>query len=47
MFFAATTNVGYALTVVDTEAGRLRAYSNPLGNAAPAVTDIEAFATCP
>ena len=47
VFSAATTNVGYTLTVTDTERGRLRRYPNSLGNAAPALTDVGAFATCP
>ena len=47
MFSAATTNVGYTLSVTDTERGRLRRYPNSLGNAAPALTDVGAFATCP
>jgi Calx-beta domain len=47
VFFAATTNVEYTVTVTDTVRGQLRSYSNPLGTAAPAVTDVDAFATCP
>ncbi len=47
VFYAATTNVGFDLTVVDTQTGESRVYSNPLGQAAPAVTDTAAFATCP
>ena len=43
---AATTNVEYTLTVVDTQTGEQRVYSNPLGEAAPATIDTEAFATC-
>ena len=46
-FAAATTNVEYTLTVTDTERGQVKRYRNPLGTAAPAITDIEAFATCP
>ncbi|MEM9557939.1 MAG: VWA domain-containing protein [Acidobacteriota bacterium] len=47
VFFAATTNVGYDLSVTDTQTGITRRYSNPLGIASPAVTDTDAFATCP
>ncbi|MEE8522788.1 MAG: Calx-beta domain-containing protein [Thermoanaerobaculia bacterium] len=47
VFSAATTNVEYTLTVEDTVTGAVREYVNPLGNAADALTDIEAFATCP
>ena len=46
VFSAATTNVEYTLTVTDTFTGRKKRYFNPLGNAAPAVTDTAAFATC-
>jgi hypothetical protein len=46
VFAAATTNVAYTITVTDTAAGRDRVYSNPLGTAAAAITDVEAFATC-
>jgi len=47
VFAAATTNVQYTLRVTDTERGLVKTYSNPLGNAAPAITDTSAFATCP
>ena len=47
VFFAATTNVGYTLTVSDTQTGLQKTYTNPLGVASPAVTDTSAFATCP
>ena len=46
VFAAATTNVGYTLRVTDTETGLVRGYENPLGNAAPALTDTFAFASC-
>lgn len=45
VFFASTTNVEYTLTVTDTGAGETKVYTKP--QSAPAVTDIEAFATCP
>jgi hypothetical protein len=47
VFSAATTNVEYTLTVTDTETGDVMEYTNPLGTAASATTDVEAFATCP
>ena len=47
VFAAATTNVEYTLTVTDTATGEKRQYVNPLGVSAAAITDTEAFATCP
>ncbi|MCP3962092.1 MAG: PKD domain-containing protein [bacterium] len=47
VFSAATTNVEYTLRVTDTQTGEAREYRNPLGTAAAAVTDTEAFASCP
>ena len=47
VFSAATTHVEYMLKVTDTRNGQVRCYDNPLGNAAPAITDTHAFATCP
>jgi hypothetical protein len=47
VFAAATTNVGYTLTVTDTRTGRTARYENPLGRRSPAVTDTSAFDTCP
>ncbi|MEL7058797.1 MAG: VWA domain-containing protein [Acidobacteriota bacterium] len=47
VFMAATTNVGYNVTVTDTQTGVVQRYVNPLGVDAPAVTDTDAFATCP
>ena len=47
VFTAATTNVEYTMTVTDTLSGEVKSYSNPLGQAAAAVTDTGAFATCP
>jgi hypothetical protein len=47
VFFAATTNVGYTLTVTDTQTGATKKYTNDLGVSSPAVTDTTAFATCP
>jgi hypothetical protein len=47
VFFAATTNVQFTLTVTDTETGQMKMYSNPLNQAALPVQDTNAFATCP
>lgn len=47
VFFAATTNVEFGLTVTDTQNGKVRSYFNPLGQAAAPVQDTNAFATCP
>jgi plastocyanin len=47
VFFAATTNVEFGLTVTDTQTGKVKSYFNPLGQAAPPVQDTNAFATCP
>ncbi len=47
VFFAATTNVELTVTVTDTEAGVVKQYTNDLGHPAAAITDTDAFATCP
>lgn len=47
VFFAATTNVEFAVVVTDTQTGRTRSYFNPLDRPAPPVQDTDAFATCP
>jgi plastocyanin len=47
VFYAATTNVAFTVTVTDTEAGQTRQYTNLLGIPAPPVQDTQAFATCP
>jgi len=47
VFFAATTDVEFTVTVVDTQNGMQKVYTNPLGQPADAVTDTAAFATCP
>ena len=46
-YAAATTDVEYTITVTDMETGSSRSYFNPLGRASPAITDAEAFSTCP
>lgn len=47
VFFAATTDVEYTVTVTDTQEDVTKTYFNPLGNPSPAITDTAAFATCP
>ena len=47
VFAAATTDVEYTLRVCDTGADTCKEYRNPLGTASPAITDTDAFATCP
>jgi predicted esterase len=47
VFAAATTTVHYVLTVTDTLTGNVVHYENPAGRAAAAVTDTDAFQTCP
>ncbi|MEM1180331.1 MAG: PA domain-containing protein [Acidobacteriota bacterium] len=47
VFAAATTNVEYTLRVTDTQTGAVQEYTNPLGVSSAAVTDTNAFATCP
>ncbi|MES1245986.1 MAG: fibronectin type III domain-containing protein [Acidobacteriota bacterium] len=46
VFFAATTNVEFVVTVTDTQTGAVKTYLNPQGNSADAVTDTNALA-CP
>ncbi len=47
VFFAAATNVEIEVSVLDTGCGYQRTYWNPLGQAAVAVTDVEALPDCP
>lgn len=47
VFFAATTNVEFTLTVTDTQADVAKQYFNPLGMAADPIQDTRAFSTCP
>jgi len=47
VFAGAATNVEYTLTVTDTQTGQAKTYFNPLGTAAAAIQDTDAFATCP
>jgi hypothetical protein len=47
VFFLATTNVGFTLTVTDTMTQQVKTYQNAPGSVSPVVTDTSAFATCP
>ncbi len=47
VFAAATTTVEYTLRVTDTRTPTVREYFNPLDNAAPSITDTDAFDACP
>ena len=47
VFYAATTNVEFTLTVIDTQTGAVQIYHNPENTAAAPVQDTNAFATCP
>jgi len=47
VFFAATTSVEFTINVYDVQHDVLKTYSNALGVSAAAVTDTNAFATCP
>lgn len=47
IFSAATTNVFYRIEVFDVRGGENKIYFNYPGPPAPAVTDTDAFATCP
>lgn len=46
VFFAATTNVEFTVTVTDTVSGATKTYNNLQGQDADAVTDTGAFDTC-
>lgn len=46
VFFAATTNVGFTVTVTDTLTEEVRVYTNGVGMAAVPVQDTAAFGTC-
>ena len=47
VFASASTNVEYTLRIEDTQSGVVREYFHPFGDPAPAITDTQAFATCP
>ncbi len=46
VFYAATTNIGFELTVTDTATDTTKIYANPDLNPAFTITDTQAFATC-
>jgi hypothetical protein len=46
VFFAATTNVGFELEVIDTVSGETKVYTSPVGTVALPVQDTQAFKTC-
>ena len=47
VFYAATTNVDFTLTVTDTATGVVKQYRNPLGLAAEPIQDVLTFRSCP
>jgi plastocyanin len=47
VFYAATTNVEFTMTVIDTQTGVVKVYHNPENTPALPVQDTNAFATCP
>jgi len=47
VFSAGTTDQHYSLIVTDVKSGATKRYFNYAGHAAPAITDTDAFATCP
>lgn len=47
VFFAATTSVQFQINVYDIDHDVLKTYTNTLGVSAAAITDTNAFATCP
>ena len=47
MFYAATTNLEFVMTVIDTQTGAVKVYHNPENTPALPVQDTSAFATCP
>lgn len=47
VFFAATTDVQFVVTVADTQTGKVKTYLNPQGVSADAVTDTNALDVCP
>ncbi len=47
IFFAATTDVQFTVTVADVTTGKSKVYFNPLNQAAVPVQDTTGLATCP
>jgi hypothetical protein len=46
VYGAAATDLGYRIQIRDLMSGALWVYENPLGQASPAITDVEALAAC-
>lgn len=46
VFYAATTNVDFTLTVTDTATGISKQFFNPLGKTAEPIQDVATFKTC-
>ena len=44
VFISSASTVEYTVTVTDTASGRVKTYSNPLGQASPLIADTSAFA---
>jgi hypothetical protein len=47
VYAAAATDVEFVITVTDTDENVTKTYTNPFGTRAAAITDTDAFATCP
>jgi hypothetical protein len=47
VFYAATTNIEFTITIVDTFTNTTKTYTNPINTPAAPVTDTQAFSTCP
>lgn len=47
VFSSASTDVGYTMSITDTQTGAKQVYSNPLGQVARTVADIAAFSCTP
>ncbi len=47
VFYAATTNVDFTMSVTDTQTGVVKQYRNPLGLAAEPIQDVVTFRSCP
>ena len=43
---AATTDLGYTMTVTDTKAGVSKQYTNQLGSSSSAIVDLQALDSC-
>ncbi|MEM1182674.1 MAG: penicillin acylase family protein [Acidobacteriota bacterium] len=47
VFAAAASDLGWVLTVEDTQTGEVYTATNPFGSSTPVLTDTDAFSTCP